>query len=784
MKFRRCLPLMVLLAAGLMAAGCGGGKDKPAGGSGGTGGDGGTGGTGGAGTCNLDGNLDAGEACDDGNTVDTDCCSNSCQVVTPTCGNGTKECGEECDDGNTNGDDACSEICKEPRCGNGYPETGEECDDANTESGDGCSAECKIECARDQECDAAAGEICSKATADARYGSCTAPGAFCNTDSNCRTVDPVRCPGSESCYCKESDAADPMYGVCWQRVPSCGSCETDADCGASQMFDRPAMCVTYHYSGVGEQKVCLPKNLPARTCPPGFVAGAVDDGGLDMTGLCVPQSRSCPVEKCAEDKDCPDPAFPVCDLAREICIPGCYINYEQNLETIGCSPGKPACHAMPERLDPNLLNDCATAPMYGFGKCGVECETNLDCEHRGDDVNGNPYVCKNDGGVKRCRPSGCLDDMECPEPSGSEYLGYCDPFKQACTWDNCRQGNDPRAGCGVNDPYIDCATTHKCVADEVTPEDGYGICVLKNCIDNGGAMLDCKGGQFCAGEPMIDMMTGLESTLDGPLPPPQDVPIGVCYDMDVNLYCGTGCTPGDNSTCNGAGMPGRHPDDNPGYCMPTQAGGQCYFGCRYQAECPGMWMCSSQSLTVATALPAAGLKVCEDNFDCGTGNECVDPFVNGELYDLWPEATDPDGILHRAAPFKVCSCTNTGTCGGGAVCNEGIGSRSLTNPTTPVHRYCTVGAAELCGPTGTLEWWGEWSQDQDLNFFPTFNCSCGPGSNATCPVPGPQGTVMQTEATHCGMNMRDRMLCVGGQVCEPMLFAPEPGADPACIIQP
>jgi cysteine-rich repeat protein len=66
----------------------------------------------------------------------------------PQCGNGQREACEECDDGNTESGDGCSAAClveSAGECGNGEVEPGEECDDGNTESGDGCTADCRLE---------------------------------------------------------------------------------------------------------------------------------------------------------------------------------------------------------------------------------------------------------------------------------------------------------------------------------------------------------------------------------------------------------------------------------------------------------------------------------------------------------------------------------------------------------------------------------------------------------------------------------------------------------------
>src|SRR3989344_2779721 len=108
-------------------------------------GSGGGGGGGGA----LCGNrvVESPETCDDGNTINGDGCSSTCQVEPAACGNNRLETGEQCDDGNTTNWDGCSSTCQTevPICGNNHRESGEQCDDGNTTNGDGCSATCLLE---------------------------------------------------------------------------------------------------------------------------------------------------------------------------------------------------------------------------------------------------------------------------------------------------------------------------------------------------------------------------------------------------------------------------------------------------------------------------------------------------------------------------------------------------------------------------------------------------------------------------------------------------------------
>ena len=91
------------------------------------------------------GNLDAGETCDDGNWTNGDGCDAACGLGS-LCGNGVVEPGEECDDGNRLRRDGCSPSCQiEILCGDGVLDFGETCDDHNLTDGDGCDDQCQLE---------------------------------------------------------------------------------------------------------------------------------------------------------------------------------------------------------------------------------------------------------------------------------------------------------------------------------------------------------------------------------------------------------------------------------------------------------------------------------------------------------------------------------------------------------------------------------------------------------------------------------------------------------------
>jgi cysteine-rich repeat protein len=92
--------------------------------------------------------IDSGEACDDGNNIQSDGC-HLCTIITfKLCGNGALNSGEECDDGNVSNGDGCSNGCKvevPPVCGDGQIKGEEACDDGNSSIGDGCGDTCAIE---------------------------------------------------------------------------------------------------------------------------------------------------------------------------------------------------------------------------------------------------------------------------------------------------------------------------------------------------------------------------------------------------------------------------------------------------------------------------------------------------------------------------------------------------------------------------------------------------------------------------------------------------------------
>ncbi|MGF1468718.1 MAG: DUF4215 domain-containing protein [Sandaracinaceae bacterium] len=189
-----------------------------------------------------DGFLDAGEACDDANTVGGDGCAADCSEVeddfvcpeegqpcvpTVVCGDGVLEGDEGCDDRNEDGGDGCSASCRTEagwrcpvpgvacvadRCGDGVVAGDEECEDddgASPEDGDGCSATCLLE----------------------EGFACPTPGAAC-APTTCG--DAVR-EGTEQCDDGNNDTGDGC-GVFCELEPVCDGGVCTSACGDGVVF--------------------------------------------------------------------------------------------------------------------------------------------------------------------------------------------------------------------------------------------------------------------------------------------------------------------------------------------------------------------------------------------------------------------------------------------------------------------------------------------------------------------------------------------------------------------
>ncbi|HWV36979.1 MAG TPA: hypothetical protein VN033_00715 [Vulgatibacter sp.] len=618
-----------------------------------------------------------------------------------------------------------------------------------------CDQETKLcvpRCTADNQCPRHTGTYC-----DIPSGECV-PAEHCQDDATCgSTKDFDYCSETGTCICIQDDSVpENMKGICWRVASTCQPCSADVECGNSGAFKgKEADCRVFR---VGDETspVCLPRENKGR-CPPGMVA--MDKTEFpELDGYCMPQSGDCATNKpCMSNDDCTEPSAPVCDLVRQICVAGCSVDFQASGATIGCPPDQ-VCHATTAGMKAENLERCETAGLFGIGECGMPCSDDSEC--KGRDPN---FVCKSDGSMKRCRPAGCIDDSECEDlkDPNSMFLPWCDVATNTCVTDRCRAGFDPRLGCGTDKTYQDCASQmYKCTEVGTT---GEGVCEEKNCIDLGGKEVGCFPGHFCDGEQYKSLLDG--SKVDKVVSIPDATP-GECVAMDVNLWCGATCQA--HTDCANVG-PNPEYKDSPSICMDQGIGPSCFWGCEYDQECPSSWKCSSQGLELYCSPDpdlrpnAHGLKTCTEDAECGPGNRCVEPMVNGEKTTMGLE------------PFKVCECSNTGVCGGNYSCNAGLGPmvkfKGFPGYEEVEHRYCVDSSP--CGlKGGSCEWFGEVARDMEgLPVAPILRCGATPddfagSTEATCPA---IDAVTGLPARR-GKTASDRYACVYSQVCLPGYF--------------
>ncbi len=172
-----------------------------------------------------DGNVDRGEACDEGaGNADDGTCTTACKL--PACGDGVVQAGEACDDGNNVDDDACVAGCIVNVCGDGHVGPGEACDDPLDPL---CTDACALASCGDGKLQP--GEACDD-------------GDEVDTDACLSTCLVAKCgdgavqEGVETCDDGNADDTDACTSLC--KAPACddgitSGNEADVDCGGACM---------------------------------------------------------------------------------------------------------------------------------------------------------------------------------------------------------------------------------------------------------------------------------------------------------------------------------------------------------------------------------------------------------------------------------------------------------------------------------------------------------------------------------------------------------------------
>lgn len=651
-----------------------------------------------------DGNVDAGETCDDGNNISCDGCDRDC-TDSSICGNGSVcnafGADEECDDGNNIDGDGCTSTCISELCLNGIVNPGydEECDDG-TESFD-CDFDCTIAFCGDGTNNVTRGEICdtgvgvptNTAVCDS---DCTAP--FC-LDGHFNPTSP-NVPGSNPSGLEEcDDGAESLECDLNCSLASCGDGDTNATRGEECDDDNNSdddFCVSSatqqgtncQLARCGDGFLCTDIS-----CSSGPTGGAEDcDDGLSPEGdaesaLC---NSDCSVSACADGKLNPS-AGEECDDGAGLttnahpCTGTCQIAY--------CGDG-------------NLCNagTCTTGPAGGLEQC--------------DDGDGN----NNDACLSNCATATCGDGVLCTE-AGCNTAGIgpeeCDTSGESATCDSdctaaacgdstvnasageaCDTGGDSLtcdSDCSVatcQDGYLNTAANEQCDDGNATNTDAcLATCVIATCgdsvicsgagctsgpsagvevCDDGGESVTCDADCSAAscGDGQINATAGEQCDSSGVETATCDTncTAAFCGDGDTNATAGEQCDDGD--------------DDNSDTCTDDVTGG----GSCQNATCGDGFVCTDGACDTA----GVGPETCDDGNDsvndtcpdgstgsgtcivatCGDGFLCTDGACNTAGFG--PEGCDDgDGDNSDTCPDGAGGSCEVASCGDGHVCSDG-----------------------------------------------------------------------------------------------------------------
>ena len=200
------------------------------------------------------GALEGAEQCDDGNTVDGDCCSSTCtfETVGSSCGDGTVCNGLEtcdgagtcdagtplvCDDANGCTNDSCDTVL-----GCQYVDNADPCDDANACTlgdicvGGSCQAGGPLDCndangCTNDSCDSVLGcQYVDNADPCDDADACTT-GEACGGGS-CQAGGPTDCDDADECT---ADSCDQLLGCAHDPIPLCGASVPSASAGGRML---------------------------------------------------------------------------------------------------------------------------------------------------------------------------------------------------------------------------------------------------------------------------------------------------------------------------------------------------------------------------------------------------------------------------------------------------------------------------------------------------------------------------------------------------------------------
>ncbi len=348
-----------------------------------------------------------GEECDDGNTSNTDACTNAC--LNAVCGDGFVRTGvEACDDGNTSNSDACLNTCLPAYCGDGFVWTGvEQCDDGNLVNTDACLNSCRNAACGDgfvwtgvEQCDDGNFVNTDACLNTCRNATCGDGVVWAGTE-DCEGSTTRSCLTSCSTAGSEGCAACFWSGTCTPPAETCNGADDDCDTACDEIFACCAGTLDSCSTGCGStgSRLCSASCGWGSCTPPAETCNGADDNcdtvcddgftccrgtsGPCTTGCGSTGTRVCdtscgwgsctpPAEICnGVDDDCDtvcDEGFGCCAGSTASCATTCGSTGTLTC-TAGCTPG--ATCTPPAEVCNGVDDDCDTVVDEGCGSCAA-----------------------------------------------------------------------------------------------------------------------------------------------------------------------------------------------------------------------------------------------------------------------------------------------------------------------------------------------------------------------------------------------------------------------------
>lgn len=707
------------------------------------------------GTCRVDAQCGALEACVDGQCLPTPCSDLSCAeaeacsfqcIPTPAACEGVR-CAdnlEVCVNGR------CVPSCLPDQCADG-------CDPEDPNCSGGA-------CINDTVC---VNDRCVE------YNPCDdrfCPDGFLCSLNGCRAANPCNpSPCNPGWVCQVQDGqATCVESLCSGKI-----------CGAGEQC-RSGNCV--------DPCADVPCDQGGRLCPDGRACcdGVCCEAGLQCRGLeCLPPAGVCEPE-CGPGQICvnsqcycrEDPSVP-CD-SGECCVPlgsetgpgsaqcvdpcagnPCADNLDAPLCSRNCAlPEGFECKSSCEEIDcsppPNNLANTECNPADGACVCGPDlesCRANECCiagESCEDPCFGNP--CAENPEARGCR-------RDCTLAEGFECIDLCDGVTCAIPGTSCDR-NDGLCKCGPQDQL--CATESFCCVEGGVP--GYGNDAGEQCV-----------ADPCDGNPCF---------------PEQCVK---ACELGAGFFCQNNCTPAQIATCQTSNQ-SRNPECNPldGSCFCTASGTPdiCVGNERCVSDVTGAGAGNTLGCDDPCSPNPCGADACirdgqlPQGFRCQ--NLCEEPVLvscGGERNPTCDPSVGECACGDIASGFEVCDerngwnqgeCCNSGTCeqpcNVGGFPNNNPCTNDGSNPTgDPDNVRCSIS----CSPSG-----------------PDFACS-DPCTPTSCGAGNPNSTTQNPECRRVTNNgggaqcrcqddgTGDWERCTGNTCCTPDGCQDPCDADPA-----